>query len=268
MRFVLVCILLLALGEVKSQVFESFNSFNGTGEWSSPNGNTGSHAGQLCYNLSGNYLENEFYVFQSPVYDFSSYDEVEVSWYQESNIRSGDIFALYFYDSGWFYYNISNLNGNYLITVPNTTLAFAFVLNSTGGTGSLDNKYCHVDFIDIRNTAPLPVELLDFSVSVKETGNLIEWSTASEYQSDYFKVYKSFNGIDWNNLISIQAAGFATFLQKYKCFDDDLTEGYIYYRLEQTDIDGSTETFDPKYIYRDNSPVLKKYNILGQQVKQ
>ena len=267
MRYGILFILLLALGESYGQINEGFDSFDGTGEWTSPGGNTGSHVGDLCFNIAGNYLAGEFYVFQSPIYDFSTWSNVELLWSQESDIRNGDVFGLYFYDNGWFFYDISNLNGFYGVTLSTTTIAIAFVLN-TSGTGSLNSKYSHVDFVSIYDPQPLPVELLDFTVSKNKDGNLVEWSTASEYQSDYFKVYKSSNGTDWLNLTTTPAAGFSTYLQEYEYFDRDIRKGYIYYRLEQTDIDGSTEIFEPVYIYRDNKPVLKKYNILGQEVKQ
>lgn len=266
MRYGILFILLLALGESYGQIDESFDSFDGAGEWTSPGGNTGSHVGDLCFNIAGNYLAGEFYVFQSPIYDFSTWSNVELLWRQESDIRVGDVFGLYFYDNGWFFYDISNLNGFYGVTLSTTTIALAFVLN-TSGSGNLDNKYSHVEFVSIYDPQPLPVELLDFTVSKNLDGNLLEWSTASEYQSDYFEMYKSSNGSDWFNVTTTKAAGFSTYLQEYEYFDRDLREGYIYYRLEQTDIDGTTETFDPVYIYRDNKPVLKKYNILGQEIK-
>ncbi len=72
MRLLLLFILVLALGESYGQIDEDFNSFDGAGEWVSPGGNTGSHVGDLCFNITGNYLAGEFYVFQSPMYDFST----------------------------------------------------------------------------------------------------------------------------------------------------------------------------------------------------
>ncbi len=250
------------------QIFEPFDSFDGPDEWTSPGGNTGSHSGDLCYNLSGNYLENEFYVFQSPIYDFSTYAEVEVSWYQESNVRLGDVFALYFYDSGWFYYDISDLNGYYMITVPNTTLAFALVLNTTFGSGLLDGKYCHIDFFEIRNTAPLPVEMLDFSASLQDQGNMVKWVTASENNSLKFDLYKSLDGTTWGYQDEIPAAGFSNTELTYKYFDTRIEYGYNYYKLIQIDIDGKEETFGPVYVYRSVFTDPRRYNLMGQEVKQ
>jgi hypothetical protein len=259
-------LLLISNVESYGQIDEGFDNFDGAGMWISPGGNTGSHDGDLCFNVIGNYLANEFYIFQSPMYDFSTWGTVELFWNQESSVRSGDSFRLYLYNNGWSYYDISNLSGYYGVTVATTTTALAFVL-VTNGSGSLNGRYSHVRFLSIYDPTPLPVELLDFAVSKESDGNLITWETASEFQSDYFNIDKSFNGLDWNDVTTIFAAGFSTSLQKYSFFDRDIRDGYVYYRLGQTDIDGSTEIFPPIYVYRDNKPVLKKYNILGQEVK-
>jgi len=247
------------------QISEPFDSFDNTGEWTSPGGNTGSHAGDLCFNITGNYLAGEFYVFQSPIYDFSTWSSVELLWSQESVVRNGDVFGLYFYDNGWFFYDISNLNGFYSVTLPNTTIALAFVLN-TSGTGNLNGKYSHVNFLDIYDPTPLPVELLDFSGDVVDNGQLLKWSTASESQSDYFSVYRSDNGQNWDLLNEIPAAGFSNSVINYEYLDQTIRNNYVYYKLKQTDIDGVEESFVPIALYRDNK--VKSYNILGQKVNQ
>jgi|13_taG_2_1085334.scaffolds.fasta_scaffold00111_2 hypothetical protein len=248
------------------QISEPFDSFDNTGEWTSPGGNTGSHAGDLCFNITGNYLAGEFYVFQSPIYDFSTWSSVELLWSQESVVRNGDVFGLYFYDNGWFFYDISNLNGFYSVTLPNTTIALAFVLN-TSGTGNLNGKYSHVNFLDIYDPTPLPVELLDFSGDVVDDGQLLKWSTASEFQSDYFSVYRSDNGQDWDLLNEIPAAGFSNSVINYEYLDKDVLFNYVYYKLKQTDIDGAKESFIPIYLYRESNK-SKLYNMLGQEVKK
>lgn len=247
------------------QVDESFDSFNGPGEWTSPGGNTGSHAGDLCFNITGNYLAGEFYVFQSPIYDFSTWSNVELLWRQESDIRAGDVFGLYFYDNGWFFYDISNLNGFYGVTLSPTTIAIAFVLN-TSGSGSLNNKYSHVEFLSIYDPQPLPVELLDFSGGLNKEGAILNWSTVSEFNSNYFSLYRSLDGVSWNLLDQINAAGYSTSLIPYRYVDTDIIYNYSYYMLEQVDMDGSVESFDPIYLYRNPKPDSELYNIMGQKV--
>jgi len=249
------------------QITESFNSFNGVNEWTSPSqANSGSHAGDLCFNITGTYLANEFYVFQSPIYDFTSYSQVDLLWLQESDVRSGDSFRLYFYDGGWIYYDISNLSGLYSVTVPNTSIAFAFVLVSNG-TGNLNGKFSHVEFFNITDPTPLPVELLDFKANLINDGVELEWSTASEYNSDYFSLYRAVDTSNWVKLIDIPAAGFSTSLQEYKYKDESILYNHTYYRLKQTDIDGYKESWCPISVYR-RPESFNYYNLLGQEVKE
>ena len=262
------CLVILFLISFLSygQIDESFDSFDGTGEWTSPGGNTGSHAGDLCFNITGNYLAGQFYVFQSPMYDFSTWSNVELLWRQESDVRPGDVFGLYFYDNGWFFYDISNLNGFYGVTLPTTTVALAFVLN-TSGSGSLNNKYSHIEFVTIYDPQPLPVEQLEFTAKLLEEGVQLNWSTASEYNSNYFGLFRSINGYDWNLITEIPAAGFSTSNQEYRYVDHSLIYNHIYYKLKQTDIDGAVESWEPISIYRELEKNKTIYNMLGQEVK-
>lgn len=260
--------MVLCILSTYGQLTESFDSFNGPGEWVSPSqANSGSHAGDLCFNITGTYLANEFYVFQSPIYDLTSYSQVDLLWFQESDVRAGDSFRLYFYDGGWVYYDVSNLSGLYTVTVPTTTQAFAFVLVSNG-TGSLNGKYSHVGFFDITDPTPLPVELLDFSAKLVDDGVELEWSTASEWNSYYFSVYRSVDTSSWTKLADIPAAGFSTSLQEYKYKDESILYNHTYYRLKQTDMDGYKESWYPVAVYRRKNVGGKVYNMLGQEVKE
>ena len=268
MRHLLLTLLLLfPILITYAQIDESFDSFDGPGEWTSPGGNTGSHAGDLCFNITGNYLAGEFYVFQSPMYDFSTWSSVELLWSQESDVRNGDVFGLYFYDNGWFFYDISNLNGFYGVTLSPTTLALAFVLN-TSGSGSLNGKYSHVDFLTIYDPTPLPVEMLEFTASLQDEGTMLKWVTASENNSLKFDLYKSLDGTTWGLLDEIPAGGFSNSELTYKYFDTRIESGYSYYKLIQIDIDGVEDIYGPVYVYRNVFTDPKKYNLMGQEVNQ
>ena len=94
-----------------------------------------------------------------------------------------------------------------------------------------------VDSIDCKNT---PIELLDFSGRVLEEGNLLEWQTATEYQNDFFTLYRSIDGISFEEIAKIEASGTTTSLQTYELLDRDAPNGISYYQLSQTDYDGST----------------------------
>lgn len=267
MRYYLTFLFLFFILGIYGQISEPFDSFDGPGLWTSPGGNTGSHAGELCYNITGTYQANTWYIFESPVYDLSSYGQVDLLWYQECSIRNGDEFRLYVFDGAWSYYDITNLTGLYQVTIPNTVTRITFDL-LTYGNGGLKNKYAHVSFLDILDVTPLPVELLDFQAHLVDDGVELEWSTASEYNSDYFSVYRSVDTSSWTKLADIPSAGFSTSLQEYKYKDESILYNYSYYRLKQTDIDGYKESWYPVYVYRKKDADGKIYNMMGQEVKE
>ncbi|MCE2846143.1 MAG: T9SS type A sorting domain-containing protein [Sphingobacteriales bacterium] len=93
---------------------------------------------------------------------------------------------------------------------------------------------------------PLPVNLI--RLELKEVGGdaVLSWATASEVNSDYFRVERSADGTDFIPVESIPAAGNSTSVRAYSLRDTDPLPGRSYYRLVQVDRDGRTETFGPK----------------------
>jgi hypothetical protein len=94
------------------------------------------------------------------------------------------------------------------------------------------------------NSQALPVELLSFNGDCNEGQVNISWQTATEHNSDYFEVEKSRDGMNWQVLTTVNAAGNSTQLLNYDATDAQAMEGNNYYRLTQVDIDGTTKTYD------------------------
>src|ERR1700751_1021249 len=90
-------------------------------------------------------------------------------------------------------------------------------------------------------SAPLPVELVSFTADCSNGHELLNWSTASETNNDYFLVERSDDG---NTFYEIgRAAGHGTSSQtnNYTFTDPQPLSGTVYYRLEQIDYNGKTE---------------------------
>ena len=87
---------------------------------------------------------------------------------------------------------------------------------------------------------PLPIELIDFRGNCEGNRVVISWTTASEQNNDYFTVEKSHNGVDWQAIGTIEGAGSSSEMLNYS-FVDETPTGLAYYRLAQTDFDGSME---------------------------
>jgi hypothetical protein len=94
-------------------------------------------------------------------------------------------------------------------------------------------------------SAPLPVELVSFAANCDDNNTVsVNWTTASEHNSDYYTVEKSRDGISWNVLKTIPAAGNSTQLIHYSVADAADISGTVYYRLTQVDVDGATKMYD------------------------
>ncbi|MBX2846018.1 MAG: T9SS type A sorting domain-containing protein [Saprospiraceae bacterium] len=90
------------------------------------------------------------------------------------------------------------------------------------------------------NATPLPVELTNFEAE-RNTNNEVEirWTTASEFNNDFFALERSSNGLDWQTIATISGAGTTNTSTNYTYTDTDPNPAISFYRLAQTDIDGT-----------------------------
>lgn len=84
----------------------------------------------------------------------------------------------------------------------------------------------------------LPVEFLSFNAVLSKEKTKLDWSTASEFNADYFEVQRSIDGISFTPIGIVRATGFSTTLQQYFFNDNNPVVGDNYYRLRQVDRDG------------------------------
>ncbi len=88
----------------------------------------------------------------------------------------------------------------------------------------------------------VPVEMLTFTASVRNSEVQLLWSTASELNNRGFEIERSFN--DDNNFVTIgfvDGKGSSTEINYYSFNDNPQLSGVnqIYYRLKQVDFDGT-----------------------------
>ena len=91
----------------------------------------------------------------------------------------------------------------------------------------------------------LPVELVNFTAKCNDYENILEWTTASETNNDYFTIEKSEYGINFYELDIIEGNETKNELTTYKYIDR--VSGDYYYRLKQTDFDGTEEIHNTIY---------------------
>lgn len=92
---------------------------------------------------------------------------------------------------------------------------------------------------------PLPVQLVSFRARKTDAGVRLDWQTASEKNSGYFTVQRSTDGVNFTTeTCTVPAAGNSASLLSYHCTDNFPAPGSNYYRLRQTDADG-TAAYSP-----------------------
>lgn len=87
----------------------------------------------------------------------------------------------------------------------------------------------------------LPVELVLFEVSEKDCQAQLEWMTATEENSSYFAIERSWNGRDFEEIMTINAAGQSMEMLTYQFTDREDNNENVFYRLRMVDLDGSYE---------------------------
>ncbi len=136
--------------------------------------------------------------------------------------------------------------------------------DASTGTGSVSfsvgqlayNAYGNTSFLIIEGLqqpyemSALPISLLYFSAKANpdRTVNL-NWSTTSEYNSDYFTIERSKDGVHFDGLRKIPSAGNSNTRKDYTTIDDHPYEGSSYYRLKQTDKDDKSTLSKIERVY-------------------
>ena len=124
----------------------------------------------------------------------------------------------------------ANISGSTVRSQGRVSDFSPFTLGSLGGNNSL------------------PVELKDFSARYMGDEVRVRWSTLTELNNDYFTIEHSLDGIHFTEIGRVQGYGTTNEPQQYEFFDTRYSAGINYYRLRQTDFDGTEETFRPVYV--------------------
>jgi hypothetical protein len=90
----------------------------------------------------------------------------------------------------------------------------------------------------------LPVELISFTSECQNEDVEVKWSTASEYNADYFTVQHSEDGMNWSVIGKTEAAGFSNVVLDYSFVHQNAARTKNYYRLLQHDNDGVMKMYN------------------------
>ena len=106
--------------------------------------------------------------------------------------------------------------------------------------------------------APLPVELTEFDAKKELESVLITWQTAAEYQNEFFELEHSKDGKIFETLKMIAGAGTSHDVQFYEFEDNNPFRGTNYYRLKQSDFNGTTTYSEIKSIHFGKEEIISE----------
>ncbi len=95
---------------------------------------------------------------------------------------------------------------------------------------------------------PLPIQLLSFTAQCQEQDVVLNWSTASEENNNYFTLLRSKDAEHFEEIAQITGAGNSNEVLNYSYADYNAAAGNYYYMLKQTDYNGESETFEPIFV--------------------
>jgi hypothetical protein len=102
----------------------------------------------------------------------------------------------------------------------------------TAGSGTLNGP-------QVLGTGTLPIELINFSATPNNNNVVLDWSTATEINNNYFNIERSTDAINFTVINKINGAGNSTQIINYSAIDNAPLDGILYYRLKQTDFNGN-----------------------------
>jgi len=126
---------------------------------------------------------------------------------------------------------VTNLN-------PGTTYHFAvFEYNDFGAT---TQYLLTAPAVGSTATFILPVTFTRFTATAAQTVIVLKWETSSEKSSARFDVERSVNGVGYQSIGQLSAAGNSTTTRSYEFTDRQPVDGFVFYRIRETDTDGKS----------------------------
>lgn len=145
-------------------------------------------------------------------------------------------------------YCLSTMSGNesFVISIPCGAEVNVSIIGYTNNSGNKGGD-C-IGFSENISTAALPVELVDFHSTIIDEQVLLEWTTASEIDHDYFAIERSIDTEAFKTIGQVNGSDDSYELKHYTFMDQSPATGNNFYRLRQVDLNGHTAFSDIRVV--------------------
>jgi hypothetical protein len=127
-------------------------------------------------------------------------------------------------------------DGSEIVIIPNTPSTTARI--KVEAVGNIFFDLSNVNFT-IEET--VPVELISFTAQSTDAGVVLNWTTATEINNSGFTIERGRDDENFTSIGFISGKGTTTEISNYNYIDTEIESGKYYYRLKQTDFDGTFE---------------------------
>lgn len=139
-------------------------------------------------------------------------------------------------------------------SAANTILGSDANITIRGGVGKSYPYGLTFSFREFNGTAhynlgtPLDVSLTSFDVTSTNRNVQLSWETATETNNDYFTLERSLDAVNWEKVQQIDGAGTSLETKQYSFEDKNIQSKMAYYRLSQTDFDGTQSNYSVRAV--------------------
>lgn len=141
-------------------------------------------------------------------------------------------------------YNNNRLTASYGGDLGPETLTY--ISNETSPDGKaylvITNEVSgNITVYSVKGAITTPVNLLTYDAREQANGTvLLQWATSTEKNNSHFTIERSYDGRNFDAIGQVKSKGDANIRQDYSLIDGKPGVGKIFYRLNQTDKDGTT----------------------------
>ena len=142
------------------------------------------------------------------------------------------------------------------LSLGSGTSSIVATLGGTIKAASCSCSGCSLGF----DCSAVPITLLSFKGTTSADGAVLNWTTLSEINFDYFVLERSASGIQFSEIARIKGVGFSNASKDYTYTDPNPFADNSYYRLTSIDLDGYTKVFNNNVVVV-NSAAEKNFRV-------
>lgn len=148
----------------------------------------------------------------------------------------------------YFFDNDPGFGNGHAVTVPASTdiSNFSFAVDLTGLSNGTHHLYVRMlddwsltNVVSFMYGSPLPVTWLSFSAKAISDSVVLKWQTANEQNNKQYEVERSEDGVQFSTIGTVAGAVNSNTVHNYHFTDLHPVKGVNYYRIKQTDVNGT-----------------------------